>query len=208
MDTRTPSNAARRSRKRRQHAASLATGALVFVIAIGAMQAVKSCAPAQPPVAAAAAGSTAGPVVSGSGGGISSSGTASSGSSAVEATAAGGEESGPAGMPASPAARQIMGMPAVYIHVLNDQAREQALRLAPALREKGIALAGVKVVASGPRSSDLRYFRPSEKEEAAKVQAALLSLGLPARQLKGIGGYETSAVPRQYELWLVSDFKG
>jgi hypothetical protein len=110
--------------------------------------------------------------------------------------------------PSPTAAAQIMGMPSVYIHVLNESAREQARLLAPALEKKGIALAGIKVVGAGPRASDLRYFRPTEKEEAMRVQAALLSLGLPAQRLKGISGFETSAVPRQYELWLVSDFKG
>ena len=100
-----------------------------------------------------------------------------------------------------------MGMPSVYIHVLNDSAREQARLLAPAFQSKGIALAGIRMVSAGPRSSDLRYFRPSEKEEAMRVQAILLSLGLPAQRLKSISGFETSAVPRQYELWLVSDYK-
>jgi hypothetical protein len=114
----------------------------------------------------------------------------------------------PAFTPTPTVAAQIMGMPSVYIHVLNESAREQARMLAPALEQKGIALAGIKVVGAGPRSSDLRYFRPSEKEEALRVQSALLSLGLPAQRLKSIGGFETSAVPRQYELWLVADFKG
>lgn len=110
--------------------------------------------------------------------------------------------------PGPSAAAQIMGMPSVYIHVLNDRAREQARLLAPALEKKGIALAGIKVVSDGPRASDLRYFRPSEKDEAMQVQAALLSLGLPARRLKSITGFESSAVPRQYELWLSADYKG
>ena len=106
------------------------------------------------------------------------------------------------------AAAQIMGMPSVYIHVLNENAREKASLLAPALEKKGIALAGIKIVNNGPRYSDLRYFRPSEKAEAMQVQAALLSLGLPARRLKSISGFKTSAVPRQYELWLSVDYKG
>lgn len=100
-----------------------------------------------------------------------------------------------------------MGMPAIYIHVLNKNAGEKARLLAPELEKKGIALAGIKIVNDGPRSSDLRYFRPSEKGEAMQVQVVLLSLGLPARQLKRISGFETSAVPRQYELWLSWDYK-
>jgi hypothetical protein len=199
-----------RRHKLRQHAASLATGVVVFLAAIGLMQAVKPSADGGR--AAVVKNLSPEPRAGGY-----------SGSSGAGATAAGVEEETPAAAPPAsrPAARgervaraspdtaaQIMGMPSVYIHVLNESARDQARRLAPALERKGIALAGIKVVGAGPRASDLRYFRPSEKEEAARVQAALLSLGLPARQLKSISGYETSAVPRQYELWLVSDYKG
>jgi hypothetical protein len=204
---------ARRRHKLRQHAASLATGAIMFVVSIGLMRAIK---PPTATTAATAAGSSNGqpapqvaqmPPLSSSG----------SGSSGTGSTSAGAEESEPAPAKASeravPApgptiAAQIMGMPSVYIHVLNENAREKARLLAPALEKKGIALAGIKIVSDGPRSSDLRYFRPSEKEEAMRVQAALLSLGLPARRLKSISGFETSAVPRQYELWLSADFKG
>ena len=212
-----------RRHKLRQHAASLATGAIVFLVAIGLMQALK------PPAAA-------GPSIVASSPKLARQAPSSSGSSDISAAAAGGEESEPAAPsaggevsePAAPptkavaaaastlatptlgksAAAQIMGMPSVYIHVLDENTREQALKLAPALEKQGIALAGIKVVSAGPRASDLRYFRPSEKEEAMQVQAALLSLGLPAQRLKSIHGFETSAVPRQYELWLVSDYKG
>lgn len=196
---------ARRRHKLRQHAASLATGAIVFLVSIGVMQALK-------PPAASTTVSSAQPAPQALP--LGSSGSSDSGATSA---GAGVEESAPAPAPASeraaPApsptvATQIMGMPSVYIHVLNENAREQARMLAPALERKGIALAGIKIVSDGPRSSDLRYFRPSEKEEALQVQAVLLSLGLPARRLKSISGFETSAVPRQYELWLSADFKG
>jgi hypothetical protein len=198
-----------RRHRLRQHAASLATGVVVFLGAIGLMQAIKPSEDAGgPAVVPSIAPEPQAP--------------SSSGSSGTGATEAGIEEAAPAAKatdsrsaargarvdrPTPNAAAQIMGMPSVYIHVLSESAREQARMLAPALEKKGIALAGIKVVSAGPRSSDLRYFRPSEKEEATRVQAALLSLGLPARQLKSIGGFETSAVPRQYELWLVADYK-
>ena len=198
--------------KLRQHAASLATGFIVFVVSIGLMQAFKP-----PATTATATTATA----------ISSAQSAphvsqvpplsSSGGSGTGATSAGAEEREPAPVraseravpaPSSTIAPQIMGMPSVYIHVLNENTRDKARLLAPELNKKGIALAGIKIVSDGPRSSDLRYFRPSEKEEAMQVQAALLSLGLPARRLKSISGFETSAVPRQYELWLSADYKG
>ena len=213
MDNRPPMASDRvRRHKLRQHAASLATGVVVFLVAIGLMQAIRPSARAGgAAVVASVAPEPQAPSYS------------SSGNSGTGSTDAGTEEPAPAAKapdnrsaaraaptdrPTPNAAAQIPGMPSVYIHVLNESAREQARLLAPAHEKKGIALAGIKVVSAGPRSSDLRYFRPSEKDEAMRVQAALLSLGLPARQLKNISGFETSAVPRQYELWLVSDYKG
>lgn len=200
-----------RRQKWRQHAASLATGAVVFLVSIGMMQAARP--PAGRDSIAAIKGVAPAPHA-----------PLLSGSSGAGATGAGTENSEPDAAPApklptaastraSPAltptaAAQIMGMPSVYIHVLNESARDQARLLAPAFEKKGIALAGIKIVSAGPRSSDLRYFRPLEKAEAMRVQAALLSLGLPAQRLKSISGFETNAVPRQYELWLVSDYKG
>ena len=209
---------ARRRHKLRQHAASLATGAVVFLASIGLMQALGPPAASLPGAGAVPGGGptrlavTPAPAPSSSGSSI----TADTGAGAEESpSAASPEKAVPA--PSSPlaavvpdksAAAQIMGLPSVYIHVLSERDRERALKLAPELEKKGIALAGIKVVGDGPRASDLRYFRPSEKDEALRVQAALLSLGLPAKRLKSIGGFETGAVPRQYELWLVSDFKG
>lgn len=203
METRPPDAANRTTtRKRRPHLVSLATGVGVFLLSIGLMQAIKSSAggDAVSAPAATAQATQPGALSGNSGAGATGSGTED------DKAAATGARPAPATGPST--AVQIMGMPSVYIHVLNESAREQARLLAPALEQKGIALAGVKVVGAGPRSSDLRYFRPSEKAEAMRVQAVLLSLGLPAGQLKSISGFETSAVPRQFELWLVSDYKG
>ncbi|MFL6717368.1 MAG: hypothetical protein ACJ8G3_13515 [Burkholderiaceae bacterium] len=201
----------RRRHKLRHHAASLATGVIMFVVSFSLMQAFKPPATtATATTAAVSSSAQSAPQVS-QVPPLSSSG----GSSGTGATSAGAEERQPAPAraseravpaPGSTIAAQIIGMPSVYIHVLNENARDKARLLAPELNKKGIALAGIKIVSDGPRSSDLRYFRPPEKEEAMQVQAALLSLGLPARRLKRISGFETSAVPRQYELWLSADY--
>jgi hypothetical protein len=119
-----------------------------------------------------------------------------------------GTQAPPSSLPTMPAASQRQGLPGVYIHVLNEAAREQARLLSPLLLKKGIAVVGIKVVSAGPKSSDLRYFHQAEKEEAMRVHSALLSLGLPVQRLKRITGFEATATPRQYELWLVADYKG
>ncbi|HEX8884294.1 MAG TPA: hypothetical protein VF797_07385 [Noviherbaspirillum sp.] len=98
-------------------------------------------------------------------------------------------------------------MRSVYIHVLNENA-EKAKRLALEFEKKGIALAAIKIVSDGPHASDLRYARPSEKKEAMQVQAALLSLGLPARRLKSISGFETSAVLWQIRVMAFNGLQG
>lgn len=196
-------------RKRRQHAASLAVGVIMFAASLGLMQAIS---PPAPPVPAAATGGApsaaqASRPLPPSSSGVSNTGETSAGAGENETIPASGNGRG-APPPAPTVAEQVMGLPSVYIHVLDENARARARLLAPALERKGIALAGVRMVSDGPRASDLRYFRPSERQEAVQVQAALLSLGLPARRLKRISGFETSATPRQYELWLSADYKG
>jgi hypothetical protein len=54
----------------------------------------------------------------------------------------------------------------------------------------------------GPETADLRFFRTWEREEAERVMRVLNELGIPVTHLKRIAGYEASAIPRQYELWL------
>ena len=201
---------ARRRQKLRQHAASLAIGVIMFVVSLGLMQAVKS--PAKPAPAAEIGGAPppaaqVSPMPAPASSGSSGAGHTSAGTGESEPVPArSGDRPAPASAPTI--ADQARGMPSVFIHVLDENAREKARLLAPELERKGIALAGVRIVSDGPLASDLRYFRPSEQQEARQVQAALLSLGLPARRLKRIGGFETSAAPRQYELWLSADYKG
>jgi hypothetical protein len=129
-------------------------------------------------------------------------------SAAIPARNASGTQASLSSPSSVPAVSQRQGPPGVYIHVLNEEAREQARLLSPLLLKKGIAVVGIKVVSAGPKSSDLRYFHQSEKEEAMRVHSTLLSLGLPVQRLKRITGFEATATPRQYELWLVADYKG
>ena len=99
-----------------------------------------------------------------------------------------------------------LALPGVFIHVYNKSVRQHMLALEPTLRERGMRLAGIKIIGTGPTQSDLRYFHAEEKNEAMKVQAALLSTGLPVNRLRWIPGYEARALPRQYEVWLSPNF--
>lgn len=149
-------------------------------------------------------------------------GTAASGSAAVSnsnTTAPGHEPSAPAvrlraspgiivepNVAASPIAAPLP-LPAVFIHVYDKSVRQKMQALEPLLRQHGMRLAGIKIIGTGPTQSDLRYFHAQEKNEAMKVQAALLSAGLPVNRLRWVTGYETRATPRQYEVWLSPDFQ-
>ena len=109
---------------------------------------------------------------------------------------------------AAPASSDMpLAVPAVFIHVHNQAVQQQVRMLGPALAERGLRLAGIKIVGRGPERSDLRYFRDDERGEAVQVQKALLALGLPVNRLKKIGGFEPVATPRQYEVWLAADYR-
>ena len=107
----------------------------------------------------------------------------------------------PSALPQGPASAASAPPPLVYIHLREEAQRRQAERLVQVLPEKGITVSGIKVVERGPQVADLRYFRPAEAGEARRVLRALEDVGVHA-QIKHIGGYETTATERQYELWL------
>jgi hypothetical protein len=92
--------------------------------------------------------------------------------------------------------------PAVYIHARNEAQRARAEQMVEALAKKGIRVSGIKVVPAGPNRSDVRYFRSEEADEAAQVLRALRDVGLSVDGPKRIAGLESTAPPRQYELWL------
>jgi hypothetical protein len=91
--------------------------------------------------------------------------------------------------------------PLVFILVREDAQRRHAERLKRRLAQKGITVSGIRQIERGPQIADLRYFRQVEASEARRVQRTLDELGVRT-QIKRIGGYETTATPRQYELWL------
>lgn len=72
------------------------------------------------------------------------------------------------------------------------------------LGERGIRVAGVKVVPSGPDELAIRYFHQAQRDEALKVAVALRDFGFRAQHLQHAEDAETPATSRQYELWLPS----
>ena len=98
--------------------------------------------------------------------------------------------------------------PLLYIHIRDEAQRARAQRMIKPLAMRGIRVSGIKVVSFGPQVTDLRYFRAAERDEAQKVGRALRDIGVPARQLKFVSGFEQRATHRQYELWLPPERRG
>jgi hypothetical protein len=92
--------------------------------------------------------------------------------------------------------------PRLYINVRNEAQRAWAEQIVRPLGERGIRVAGIRVVSSGPEEADLRYYNLSERDDVLKVAVALREFGLRAQQLRHIDETAQAAAPRQYELWL------
>jgi hypothetical protein len=110
-----------------------------------------------------------------------------------------------------PAARPQIGSaetpagPRLYINVRNEAQRAWAEQIIRPLADRGIRVAGIRIVSSGPDNPDLRYYNLSERDEAIRVAVALRDFGLRAQQLKHIDETAGQATQRQYELWLGYD---
>jgi hypothetical protein len=90
----------------------------------------------------------------------------------------------------------------LHILVRNEAQRARAEQLVGPLKERGIHVAGVRVV---PRSADaahIRYYRLNDRNEAMRVAVALRDLGFSAQQLKQMPEPNTPGPGRTFELWL------
>jgi hypothetical protein len=94
------------------------------------------------------------------------------------------------------------GASLVYIQIREESQGSRVERLVQTLQNKGIQVSEIKTVDRGPETADLRFFRTWEREDTERVMRVLNELGIPVAHLKRIAGYEASAIPRQYELWL------
>ncbi len=94
------------------------------------------------------------------------------------------------------------GRPFVYIHVHNPEQERHAQRLRRLLPQRGYAAPGIETVTAGPRTTQLRYFRESEREEAERLTRILQeSLETADIRTEFVGGYEARSRAGQFELW-------
>jgi hypothetical protein len=98
-------------------------------------------------------------------------------------------------------------LPRVYIHIRSNENRERARAVGERLKELGYVVPGIeRIVDTGPRNSQLRYFRNTEKEEAVKIIDVLDQIGVRLN-LEYIRGYEESDKirPGHFEIWFAAD---
>jgi hypothetical protein len=97
-------------------------------------------------------------------------------------------------------------VPVLRINVRNEAQRAWAKQLVGPLKERGIQVAGIRMVPAHADGAHIRYYRGTDRNEAMRVAGALGELGLSARHLRQMDSSDT-ATPRQYELWLSSGDK-
>jgi hypothetical protein len=85
-----------------------------------------------------------------------------------------------------------------YLQVRSQLEAERAKQtLIPQLRRAGFTVPAPQVLTTGPSSTEVRYFRPKEKEGAERLVSTLREAGIPNVQIKYVDGYEDSQRIRQ-----------
>lgn len=94
-------------------------------------------------------------------------------------------------------------LPRVYIQVTREDQRDRAMAIAEALVASDVLVPPIEVKEKGPSTSQLRYFKRGEREEAEHLASVIRGLQ-PDTVGQYVPGYEASTAirPRHYELWL------
>ncbi len=94
--------------------------------------------------------------------------------------------------------------PRVYIQVRSQaDAAEMSTRLIPELKKAEFVVPKIEVLRTGPSTTDVRFFRPPEREGAEKIAQVVRKAGIRDVQVRYIPGYENSARTFYvFEIWL------
>jgi hypothetical protein len=96
--------------------------------------------------------------------------------------------------------------PRVYFHIRTEAQRAQAVNLVKSLGARAeVDVPGIERLDVGPTTTELRFFRRAEEQEARQIAEAITTLGTPAAATY-VPGYEGSTNIRQrhYELWIAN----
>lgn len=100
--------------------------------------------------------------------------------------------------------------PRVYFHISQesqrDQARKVEIKLENAMESIGLIVPGIELK-PGPKVSELRFFKSSERDEAKAIADELSKINVVVKLTDLSKRYEnsTNIRPRHYELWLAKD---
>ncbi len=99
-------------------------------------------------------------------------------------------------------------IPRVYIQMENEDQREGARKIQVQLQNHGYLTPDIEKDSPNRDPTQLKYFHPSEKQEAEQVVNILQSLGVKIGPPVYEKGFENSTEmrPRHYDLWLGPDF--
>jgi hypothetical protein len=104
----------------------------------------------------------------------------------------------------SPAPASAPRQPGVYIQVRSRaDAEDIGGRLVTELKGAGFLVPKIEVLRTGPSSTDVRFFRPGEREGAEKIAQVVRNAGIRDVEVRYIRGYENSERTFYvFEIWL------
>jgi hypothetical protein len=88
----------------------------------------------------------------------------------------------------------------VYIQIAREDQRDDAQKLEQALNSGGYSAPGVELVQTPTRNTYIRYFSPSKKDQAEKVQQIMQQLGIAAA-IQNFSNAQSASSP-DLEVWL------
>lgn len=101
----------------------------------------------------------------------------------------------------------IKNVATVYVQIRNDSQRQAASQIQKLLMDRSYKVPGIETLATGPSTTEVRYFRSNEAEQAQAIADLLLQQKIPNVTTKYIAGFENSKaiMPGQYEIWFATD---
>jgi hypothetical protein len=95
----------------------------------------------------------------------------------------------------------------IYIQIRDDSQRGAAKAIQDMLRGSHYSVPGIETLSSGPATTEVRYFKKDDSDQARKIADLLLQQKVPGVATKYIAGFENSkSIPKgQFEIWFAPD---
>ncbi|MEQ1529937.1 MAG: hypothetical protein ABL925_11520, partial [Methylococcales bacterium] len=95
----------------------------------------------------------------------------------------------------------------VYLQVRSDKQKIAAKRIQDLLSQNHFNVSAIQTLATGPETTEVRYFRNSEADQAQKIADLLQQNQVSKVSAKYIAGFENSKaiLKGQFEIWFAAD---